>query len=188
MRAFLRFLAFFFITSSALAQYGSISGKVVDFKTKEAIIGANVVIQGTSVGAPTDIEGNYSITNLKPGNYTLTISYVTYKPQTVPDVSVESGKITTVEITLVEDVAELQEVVVTATREVNNDISLMKGIQESKLVVSGISSEQIVKLPDNDAAQVMKRVPGITIVDNRFVMVRGIPERYNQVMINNAIA
>jgi hypothetical protein len=140
------------------------------------------------VGSATDIEGGYTISNLKPGTYVLVISSVTYKTQTVADVTVESGKKTTVDVTLVEDVAELAEVVVTATREVNNDVSLMMGIKESKLVVSGISAEQIIKLPDNDAAQVMKRVPGITIVDNRFVMVRGVPERYNQVMINNAIA
>ena len=177
-----------FISVSAFAQNGSITGKITDYKTKEGLIGANVVIQGTAVGAATDIDGSYTIANLKPGTYTLSISSVTYKTQTVADVVVESGKVTKIEVTLVEDVAELQEVVVTATREVNNDVSLMKGIQESKLVVSGISSEQIVKLPDGDAAQVMKRVPGITIVDNRFVMVRGIPERYNQVMINNAIA
>jgi hypothetical protein len=177
-----------FASLSALAQNGSISGKVIDYKTKEGLIGANVVIQGTSVGAATDVDGSYTIANLKPGKYSLTISSVTYKTQNIPDVVVESGKITSIEATLVEDVAELQEVVVTATREVNNDVSLMQGIRESKLVVSGISAEQIVKLPDGDAAQVMKRVPGITIVDNRFVMVRGIPERYNQVMINNAIA
>lgn len=169
------------------AQNGSIKGSVVDFKTKEAIIGANVVIQGTSIGVAADVEGGYLIGNLKPGTYTLLISSITYKNQTVPDVIVESGKITSVDVTLVEDVAELQEVVVTATKEINNDVALMMGIRDSKLVVSGISSEQIAKLPDRDAAQIAQRVPGITIADNRFVLVRGVPQRYNQVMINGAI-
>jgi hypothetical protein len=181
---------YLFISSwsiTAFAQNGSITGKVTDYKTKEGLIGANVVISGTSVGAATDIDGAYTISNLKPGTYTLSISSVTYKTQTVADVVVESGKITKIEATLVEDVAELQEVVVTATREVNNDVSLMQGIRESKLVVSGISAEQISKLPDRDAAQIAQRVPGITIADNRFVIVRGLPQRYNQVMINGAI-
>lgn len=176
-----------FFSLGAKAQYGSISGTVVDFKSKEALIGANVVIQGTSVGSATDLEGGYTISNLKPGTYVLVISSVTYKTQTVADVTVESGKKTTVDVTLVEDVAELAEVVVTATREVNNDVSLMMGIKEAKLVVSGISAEQITKLPDRDAAQIAQRVPGITIADNRFVVVRGLPQRYNQVMINGAI-
>jgi len=176
-----------FISVSVFAQNGSITGRITDYKTKEGLIGANVVIQGTAVGAATDIDGSYTIANLKPGTYTLSISSVTYKTQTVADVVVESGKVTKIEVTLVEDVAELQEVVVTATREVNNDVSLMQGIRESKLVVSGISAEQITKLPDRDAAQIAQRVPGITIADNRFVIVRGLPQRYNQVMINGAI-
>ncbi len=66
-------------------------------------------------------------------------------------------------------------------------LRLINAIKESKLVVSGISAEQIVRLPDKDAAQVMQRVSGVTISDNRFVLVRGVPERYNQVMINNVI-
>ncbi len=181
-------LAFLLVTSvSAWAQLGSIAGTVVDLKTKEPIIGGNVVIQGTTVGSSTDVEGNYVINSVKPGTYTLVVSYVAYKTQTVADVVVESGKRTTVNITLVEDVAELAEVVVTATKEINNDYTLIKGIKEAKLVVSGISAEQITKLPDRDAAQIAQRVPGITIADNRFVVVRGLPQRYNQVMINGAI-
>ncbi|NBW37733.1 MAG: TonB-dependent receptor [Cytophagia bacterium] len=173
---------------AAFAQTGTISGTITDSKTTEAIIGANVVIQGTSVGAATDIEGNFTIKNVKPGTYTLSVSFITYKTHTIPDVVVEAGKISTITIQLLEDATELQEVVVTGKREINNDISLMSAIKDSKLVVSGISAQQIVKLPDNDAAQVMKRVPGITIVDNRFVMVRGVPERYNQVLLNGGVA
>jgi hypothetical protein len=181
-------LAFLLVASaSGWAQLGTISGTVVDLKTKEPIIGGNVVIQGTTVGSSTDVEGNYVINSVKPGTYTLVVSYVAYKTQTVADVVVESGKRTTVNITLVEDVAELAEVVVTATREVNNDVSLISGIKEAKLVVSGISAEQITKMPDKDAAQVMQRVSGVTITDNRFVVVRGMPERYNQVLINGAV-
>ncbi|MFM8849884.1 MAG: carboxypeptidase-like regulatory domain-containing protein, partial [Cytophagales bacterium] len=187
MKKFYTLALFIALNTSAWAQLGSIAGSVVDVKTKEPIIGGNVVIQGTSVGSSTDVDGNYVINSVKPGTYTLVVSYVAYKTQTVADVVVESGKRTTVSITLVEDVAELAEVVVTATREVNNDVSLMMGIKESKLVVSGISAEQITKLPDRDAAQIAQRVPGITIADNRFVVVRGLPQRYNQVMINGAI-
>lgn len=175
-------------TSLAWAQNGTIGGKVVDVKTQEPIIGANVVIEGTTVGSATDLDGVFLINNVKPGTYKLIISSVTYKTQEVADVVVEAGNKTNIEVTLVEDIAELDEIVVTAKREITTDLSLLKSIRESKLVVSGISAEQITKLPDSDAAQIAQRVPGITIVDNRFVMVRGVPERYNQVMINNAIA
>ncbi|HRG79008.1 MAG TPA: TonB-dependent receptor [Cyclobacteriaceae bacterium] len=176
------------LATLAGAQNGTIGGKVTDAKTQEAIIGANVVIEGTTVGAATDIDGNFLIANVKPGIYSLVITFVTYKTHTIKDVTVESGKKTTVEATLAEDVAELEEIIVTAKKEIATDLNLLNSIRESKLVVSGISSEQITKLPDRDVAQIAQRVPGVTIVDNRFVVVRGVPERYNQVMINGAIA
>ncbi len=188
MRTLLLSGSFLLISLISFAQNGTLGGKVLDAKTSEPIIGANVVIQGTTVGAATDIEGNFLISNIKPGTYAVVVSFVTYKTQTLVDVVVESGKITSLEIPLPEEVSELSEVVVTAKREINTDATLIKSIREAKLVVSGISSEQITRLPDRDAAQVMQRVPGVTIVDNRFVIVRGVPERYNQVMINGAIA
>jgi len=182
------FLFFFAITAAVLAQNGTIAGKVIDLKTREAVIGGNAVIEGTSVGAATDLDGNFTIPNVKPGTYSIIVSSITYKTQTVKDVVVEPGKKTTLEITLAEDVAELEEVIVTAKKEISTDLNLLRSIRDSKLVVSGISSEQITKLPDRDVAQIAQRVPGVTIVDNRFVIIRGVPERYNQVMINGAIA
>jgi len=175
------------MTLPLFAQTGIISGNVTDNRSKETIIGANVFIEGTTIGASTDLDGNFTIGSLKPGRYNVVVKYVSYKDQVIPDVEVGVGKRTTLSISLVEDVAELAEVVVTAVREISNDISLVKDIKGAKLVVTGISAEQIVKMPDRDAAQVMQRMPGVTIADNRFVLVRGLPERYNQVMINRII-
>lgn len=171
-----------------IAQNGTIAGKILDNKSGETIVGANVVIEGTTVGSSTDMDGNFAITNLKPGTYVLNVSYVTYKTQTIPDVVVESGKRTTVEVSLLEDIAELAEVVVTAKKETSTDFTLINDIKTAKLVVSGISADQILKMPDRDAAQVMQRMPGVTIADNRFVLIRGVPDRYNQVMVNGIIA
>ena len=176
------------LTTVVWAQNGIISGKVIDLKTKEPVIGANAVIEGTTVGAATDLDGNFTIANVKPGTYAIIVSSITYKTQTVRDVITESASKTSLEISLAEDVAQLEEVVVTAKKEISTDLNLLKSIRESKLVVSGISSEQITKLPDRDVAQIAQRVPGVTIVDNRFVIVRGLPERYNQVLINGVIA
>jgi outer membrane receptor for ferrienterochelin and colicin len=170
-----------------LAQNGTINGTVTDAKTGETVVGANVVIAGTGVGAATDIDGKYSIPNVKPGTYSLSVTFITYKAHAIPDVVVEGGKIITIDVQMQEDISTLQEIVISGTRQVNTDVSLVSAIKASKLVVSGISSEQIGKVPDRDAAQIMQRVPGISIVDNRFVMIRGISERYNQVMINKVI-
>lgn len=181
-------VVFAFSMTAALAQLGSISGTITDAKTGEAIIGANVIIEGTSVGAASDIDGNYSIENVKPGTYKLNVSFITYKTHVINDVVVESGKKTTVKVAMVEDATELQEIVVSGTREINTDFALIGAIKESKLVVSGISAEQISKSQDRDAAQVVRRVPGITIQDNRFVVVRGLSSRYSSIMLNGVIA
>ena len=83
------------ITFIVKAQNGTIGGVVTDAKTQEAIIGANVYIQGTQVGSATDINGNFIIESVKPGTYSLVVSFVTYKSHIIPDVVVESGKATT---------------------------------------------------------------------------------------------
>ena len=81
-----KFYLLILITVTSLTAYsqGSIAGNIKDSKTGEAVIGANVVIQGTTQGAATDIEGNFVINNVKEGTYTLQISSVTYKPHTIP--------------------------------------------------------------------------------------------------------
>lgn len=167
---------------------GSISGTITDAKTKEAIIGANVVIQGTTTGAQTDVDGKFLIPNLTAGSYTLQISFITYKTHIIPDVLVEDGKRINVDVPLSEEVSELKEVVVSGTRQTNTDYELVRSIKEAKVIVVGITSEQIAKTLDRDAAQVLKRVPGINIKDEQFVVIRGLSERYNPVMLHNAYA
>jgi hypothetical protein len=179
------FLAFL---STTFAQTGTISGKITDAKTGEEIIGANVSIQGTPIGAPTDLEGKFTMHNIKPDTYNLVVSFITYKTHVIPDVVVEANRISTINVVMQEDSRELEEVVVTGTREISNDFAMIKAIRESKLVVSGISAEQIAKSQDRDAAQVVRRVPGVTLADNRFVIVRGLSTRYSTVLLNGVIA
>ena len=73
-------------------------------------------------------------------------------------------------------------------RKTNSDAAVIMDTRDAKAVVSGVSGKTIAKSQDPDAAAVAKRIPGVTIVDNRFVMVRGLQERYNAVMLNSAIA
>lgn len=183
----LSLLTLLLISLTAVGQ-GSITGTVKDSRTSEAIIGANVVIQGTTTGSATDLDGNFTIPNLAEGTYTLQVSYVAYKTHLVQDVQVETARKVSIDITLSEDVSELDEVVVKAARQVDTDFDLLKTIKENKLVVSGISAQQISRTLDRDAAQVIRRVPGVTIRGNEFVNVRGLSERYNVVTLHNAYA
>ena len=165
---------------------GSISGTVKDSKTGETVVGANVVIEGTITGASTDIDGNFLINNLEVGRYNLQVSFVSYKTHVIPNVVVETARRTVLEINLIEDVSELAEIIVAAKSHTDTDYDLVKSIKLTKVVVSGISAEQISKSLDRDAAQVVRRIPGVTVKDNQFIVIRGLSERYNAVMLNNA--
>ncbi|RZK14829.1 MAG: TonB-dependent receptor, partial [Hymenobacter sp.] len=77
---------------------------------------------------------------------------------------------------------------VSGVRRTNTEVSVINEMRQASVVVSGISSEQIVKTQDRDAAEVVRRIPGVTIVDNRFIQVRGLSDRYNTVWLNDVTA
>jgi outer membrane receptor for ferrienterochelin and colicin len=176
----------FFNLTNAFSQNEIITGTITDKKTRETIVGASVVIQGTTIGAGSDLNGVYKINSVKPGTYSIVVSFISYKKQVVDNVKVVKGKPTELNFELEEDIATIAGVTVTAKKTTDSEISMMSSIKSSDLVVSGISSQQISKSQDRDASEVIKRVPGITIIDNRFVVVRGLSERYNVVWLNNA--
>ncbi len=95
---------------------GKIRGVVKDAATGEPLIGANVRIDGTSMGAATDFEGSYIILNIAPGDYTLIVSMVGYGQQRITDVRVKIDLTTTIDVDLGEELIRGEEVVVVAER------------------------------------------------------------------------
>lgn len=178
----------FFTVVASFAQTGTIKGQIIDTTLNESVIGANVVIKGTNIGGATDVEGNYLITNVQPGTYTLVISSIGYIPKEIDGVQVQAGKVTLVNLTLKEESKQLQDVVVQAQRETYSEISVISEIKLAQVVAVGISGEQISKTQDSDGAQVLRRLPGVSLFDDRFIMVRGLGERYNSVLLNGALA
>ncbi len=175
-----------FFSCVVLAQTGTITGTVTDTKYKEPLIGATLIIEGTTVGAITDIDGNFRIENMKPGTYNVSASYVSYQSQTVQDVVVKAGQETPLAILMSDAGLELQNVTVVAQRKLGTEMAVLNAVRTGLPVANGISSQQIGKTQDTDAAEVLRRIPGITIVDDRFIVVRGLAQRYNNVWLNSA--
>lgn len=175
-----------FLALTTQAQTGVICGTVTDAKFKEPLIGATVSIEGTTIGAITDIDGNFRIEKVQPGKYALVASYVSYKTQNIKDVAVVAHQEAVVRIELSDADLQLQNVVVVAQRKLGTETAVLNTVRKSLPVVSGISAQQISKTQDSDAAEVLRRIPGITIVDDRFIVVRGLAQRYNNVWLNNA--
>lgn len=173
---------------NSMAQKASLHGTVKDAATKEGLFGATVLVQGTQTGAQVDINGRYRLEVPAGKNISLLFRNMGYASKTIPLKAMESGESRLLNVDLSEEVKESKEVTVMAVRRKDTDISLITDVKKAEMVVNGVSSEQMAKTQDRDAAQVMARVPGVTITDNRFVMIRGVNERYNSVMINDAIS
>ena len=177
---------YLFAVVIANGQMGSIQGNVKDKSNTETLIGATVQIEGTTMGTTTDVNGNFTLTGLKAGKHNLKVSYVSYNSRIVENIIVEEGKTTSLNFELEVNAVSLGDIAVTAVRRSNTEISMITDIKASQFVSSGISGQQISKSLDKDASEVVRRVPGITLQDNRFLIVRGLAQRYNNVWLNNA--
>jgi TonB-dependent receptor len=169
------------------AQTGKISGKIVDAKTGETLPGATVLIEGTTKGASSDFDGNYVLGGLQAGKYTIIASYITYDNKKFIDVIVKANDITDFNITLDQSSSQtLGEVVVQAEMNKENINTLFVMQKNNASVSDGISSESIKKTPDRSTSDVIKRISGATIQDNKFAIIRGMSDRYNAAFINGA--
>ncbi|MDP4174121.1 MAG: TonB-dependent receptor [Bacteroidota bacterium] len=167
------------------AEMGKIRGKVTDSNTGEALPGATVIIKGTSVGAATDFEGKYLISQAPQGKQTVQISYVGYKSKEI-HVNVFPGKTTELNVQLIYSSVDMKEVVVTAQLEgqsaaINQQLS-------SNTIVNVVSKDRIQELPDQNAAETLGRLPGIALQRNngegQKVVVRGLSPRFSSITVN----
>lgn len=176
------------ILTALSQQTGKISGKISDSKTSETLIGLTVKITGGNLGASTDIDGKYILGNLNPGKYSLTFSYIGYQTKNITDIEVIAGKNTTLDVVMVEASSlALQEVVITATVRQESINGLYAQQKNSIRVSDGISAESIKRSPDKNTSEVLKRISGTTIQDNKFVVVRGLADRYNSASLDNGV-
>jgi len=186
MRKLLFILLAFYPVFLFAATDGIIKGVVKDKKTGETLVGVNVYIEGTQKGASTDLNGEYVINNVHPGTYRIVSSIISYKKLILGNVIVSSGNVISLNIEMEEEINQMQEVVIVDKRVTGSEISIINTIKSTSLIANGISSQQILKAQDRDASEVIRRVPGITIFNGRFVIVRGLNQRYNTVFLNNA--
>jgi TonB-dependent receptor len=180
----LAFSTFILALSLSFAQTGKIAGKVLDSKTSEPIVGASVVIEGTTKGNITDLDGQYIIESIEPATYKLTVTFVGYDKKLIEEVVVKAGQTTSVDASIGEAILSIEAVVVTAKRK-QEAISTVLTIQKNSITVSDVlSGESIRRSPDRNVGDAIKRVSGVTIQDNKFPIIRGLNDRYNIAFIN----
>lgn len=175
------------INSFCISQTGKISGTILDSKTAESLPGAMAVIEGSGKGAIADFDGKFTLSGISPGKYTVIISYISYDTKKIADVEVKANDVTDINILLdpstSKDLKEV-EVVVTLNKENNTALTLQQ--KNNASVSDGISAEIIKKTPDRNTSDVLKRVSGASIQENKFAIIRGLNDRYNAAYINGA--
>jgi len=171
------------ISSSIFAQESIITGVVKDGSFNDVIPFANLVVKDTKVSAVTDIDGVYQI-KLKPGKYTFVFSFVGYNTLTISDVEVKENSIERVNASLSSLENTLKEVVVKSTAKRNTEVSILNMQKKSINVVDGISIETLNKTGASNLAAAVKSIPGVSIVGEKYVVVRGLSDRYTKSILN----
>ena len=165
---------------------GTIAGRITDQKSGAALTGVSVTITGSQKGTSTDLEGRYLLT-AESGTYTLQFASVGYQPKTVSDVLVKKGEIQELNILMEQQASEMTGVVITASARRESQASVLAMQKNNASISDGISIEAIRKSPDRNIGEVLKRVSGTSIQDDKFIVVRGLSDRYNVALINGAL-
>jgi hypothetical protein len=188
-KSYLPVLFFALYFHSAHGQHGAvIEGVVTDAQSGETMPGATIALEGTTIGTTANLNGEFRLTNIPEGQVNLRVSFISYEPVVIEKIKVERGKTITLNVDLRTVSHILDAVTVTARRTNYTETSILQSIRNSQVVTSGISAQQISRSQDSDAAQVLRRIPGITIVEDKFIVIRGLNERYNVTMLHSMIA
>ena len=181
----------FLIIPSLLASQYYIDGKVIDGEFNDILPFANVLVSQIepiqfSDGQETDFDGKFFIDDLAEGKYEITISFVGYETLKITDIFISpTNPNQTIEVVLNPASESLDEVVVTTSARNNSENAVLSIQKNSGVLLDGLSLESIKKAGDNDIASAIKRVPGISIQEGKYVYVRGLGDRYSKTLIND---
>ena len=178
-------MIFFFLSIQAFAQgSGGLKGKVFDQTTKSDLVGANLILKGTSLGAAADINGNYEISNIPAGKHIVVVSYIGYKTISV-SINIQENKIETKNFSLEPVGIKGETIIVTA--QAKGQLSAINQQLASDNIINVVSAEKMKELPDANIAESIGRLPGISLVRNAgeayAVTIRGLSPQYNEVSI-----
>ncbi len=191
MKRILLFIICFVAAISVQAQKAKLTGKVTNAKN-DVLVGVTLTLKSDkSQVSKTDIEGRFSFNIDINKAYTLDLSYVGYKAKSI-DVTgaTTANEEIVLDVLLDESGKNLTDVVVSATRSTNKgatDNALIAFQRNTNTVASVISAESIRRSPDRNTAEILKRTPGASIQEGKYIIVRGLADRYNQAMLNGIL-
>jgi hypothetical protein len=175
-------------TPGAVTQGGRIAGRVLDRGTGRPVSSARVTVAGRPGTYTSDLDGRYRTDLVPPGVYTVRAAFIGYQPAQIDSVRVILDQVAMADFALNAVAFEVSGVTVEAdaVAKPSSEAGLLAIQQAAPTVSDGISAETMSRTPDSDAADAVTRVTGIAVFDNKFVIVRGLPERYSNTLLNGA--
>jgi len=178
-------VAFYILGTFLYSQSASISGTVKDSLNGDALIGANVFIEGTSLGAATMDNGQYQVNNVNLGTYTIKVSYIGYQSKEL-EITLSEEKNYVQDFNLNYTTVEGKTVEVTA--QARGQMDAINRQLKAKSIKNIVSSDRIQELPDANAAESVARIPGVSIRreggEGNKVVIRGLSPKYNKITVN----
>src|SRR5688500_1665988 len=189
VRAFVTITFLTSAASSASAQQtptGTVTGRVVDAKSGQALSEVGVQIVGTTRGVMTGLDGRFRFTDVPMGTLTLQVRRIGYQPKHITWLYLDAGATIDQPISMDQSAVSLTAVVTSAEAERGSVNAAIDQQRNSTAIVSALGAEQMGKSPDSDAAQALQRVSGITVQDGKYLNVRGLDPRYTTASLNGA--
>jgi hypothetical protein len=175
------------LSFNAFSQSGKIEGRITDSKTNQPVQGVSVILNSDSHGVITDMDGRFSLTASTGVSHIVTASSVGYKTKEISEVIIPNNETLILNIILESAAKTEQEIIIKTTRRKETTAALIAYQKNTNAVASVISSESIKRSPDKNTSEVLKRVPGLSIQEGRYLVVRGLSDRYNQAMLNGVL-
>ncbi len=165
---------------------GRIVGRVLDAQTGAGLSAVTVQVVGSPLGAISGVDGRYVINNVPSGKATLRATTIGYAIKTITGVAVDAGDAVEQNISLETAAVSIDAIEVTAAAERGSVNRALDQQRTANNIVNAVTAEQISRSPDSDAAQAVQRVSGVTVQDGKYVVVRGLGERYTTTSLNGA--
>jgi TonB-dependent receptor len=164
-----------------------ITGTVIEESTGKPLPGVLVVIKGTKLATLTDAQGKFYFRKMAAGKYDLEFSLFSFSTKIISEVEVIDKEATVLNVSLAEMNGALDEVVIKTVKAKTESVQSLLTMQKNSIRVSdGISAESIKRTPDKTTSDVLKRISGTSIQDNKFVIIRGLNDRYNTTYLNGS--
>ena len=178
------FIALFICTISIAQNKGTISGVLTDKEANNASLPfANVLIKGTNINVNTDVDGKYSL-SVNPGNYTLIFSFLGYETKEAP-VTVKANETVVINQVLSSGSFTLKDVVVKSTANKEKETALLLDQKNAVVIKQSIGAQEMSRKGVSDVEDGLTKVTGITKVDGRGLFIRGLEDRYNNLLVND---